>query len=331
MPSISGVAVNQQPPESLHKIAGRLHEPVFVGRPATHPLERSSSNCCIRDLTFLHPSDIITASPWPALPRERISMLPSKPRSETSTQSRPKTKLNARLDHHLIAYMTAASAAGVALLAAASPAAAEVVFTPTNTTIGAGNSYLLDLNNDGIPDFTLRRCASICGGGGHTSFLMVDLDVHGNAVASVGNEVGALPRRTPIGPRRPYLSRTSYGGVIMARAFQYSVTFFNGPWANATNRFLGLKFLIDGQVHYGWARLTVTNFNKGGTAILTGYAYETVPNQRIFAGERGTPASDSQAMPAPLSIAPAQPASLAILARGADALELWRRREPAAA
>jgi hypothetical protein len=264
-------------------------------------------------------------------------MLPSKPRSQTSAHSRPKASLNPKLDKNLIAYMTAASAAGVAMLTAAPPAAAEVVFTPTNTPIAAGTTYLLDLNNDGIPDFTLHRCRSICGGDGHSSWLKLELDAPGNAVAPAAFpyafEAAALKRGAPIGPRQAFLSKsqTSYGGIGMADAFQYSRTFFHGPWANATNRFLGLKFLVDGQVHYGWARLTVTNFNKGGTATLTGYAYETVPNQRIFAGERGAPGSDAQALPAPLSETPTQPVSLGMLARGTDALDLWRRRQPAAA
>jgi hypothetical protein len=263
-------------------------------------------------------------------------MPPSKPRTEHSAQPRPKTKVNARLDKNLTAYVAAASAAGVAMFAAVPPAAAEVVFTPTNTPISAGTSYLLDLNHDGITDFTLRRCRSVCGGDGHSSTLQVDLDVAGNGVAPAGKpfpfDAAALERGTPIGPRYTFTTKSgSYPGIGMARAFEYSVTNFTGPWANVTNRFLGLKFLIDGQVHYGWARLTVTNFNQHGTATLTGYAYETVPNQRIFAGERGTPDPDDEAVIAPPAVPAAQPASLGMLARGAHSLELWRRRQPAAA
>ena len=50
--------------------------------------------------------------------------------------------------------------------------------------------------------------------------------------------------------------------------------------------YLGLKFMINGEVHYGWARLNET-CDKGNNSIrLTGYAYETIPNQGIKAGQK---------------------------------------------
>ena len=33
---------------------------------------------------------------------------------------------------------------------------AEVVYTPVNVSIGVGDSYNIDLNHDGVVDFTLR-------------------------------------------------------------------------------------------------------------------------------------------------------------------------------
>jgi len=80
-----------------------------------------------------------------------------------------------------------------------------------------------------------------------------------------------------------------------------------GLWFGATNRYLGVKFSIDGETHYGWAR-----FNAGaGYAQLTGYAYETVPNKPIPAGVFETPTSDEGTNAAEGG------ASLGKLARGA--------------
>src|SRR6516225_5534311 len=59
--------------------------------------------------------------------------------------------LNSNLERHLATYATAASAA-LGILALASSARAEVVFTPTNETV-IWNKTKLDLNDDGIPDF----------------------------------------------------------------------------------------------------------------------------------------------------------------------------------
>jgi len=65
-----------------------------------------------------------------------------------------------------------------------------------------------------------------------------------------------------------------------------------GPWVRKNkgleNRYLGLKFIVDGEVHYGWARLSVTLSHRpvyeGVSATLTGYAYETIPDKTIVAG-----------------------------------------------
>jgi len=59
------------------------------------------------------------------------------------------------------------------------------------------------------------------------------------------------------------------------------------------NRYLGLKFVIHGKVHYGWARLSVAlghhrQYNDvSGT--LTGYAYETIAGQGVTTGQTSGP------------------------------------------
>jgi hypothetical protein len=79
------------------------------------------------------------------------------------------------------------------------------------------------------------------------------------------------------------------------------------------NRYLGLKFKIKGRFHFGWARLAVKTTHKPFTAILTGYAYETVPGKGIIAGKTKGP-----------DVTTADPASLGHLAAGASAIPDWR-------
>jgi hypothetical protein len=249
-------------------------------------------------------------------------MIPGKSYAQALPKTRPTTKLNPKLDNRLIAYAAAATASGAAMLALAPSAAAEVVFTPTHVTIGS--PYLLDLNGDGTADFTLHRCRCVSASG-HSSSFRAEIDVTGNGVLDE-----ALPAGAVIGPGRPFIATNgAYGGPELARAFDYlSISRFSGPFANATNRFLGLKFLIKGQVHYGWARLTVTNFNHAGTATLTGYAYETVPNYPIRAGQRiGTA---TVIAPPALSAPASTPLSLGLLALGGEGLCLWRREQATA-
>jgi len=64
-----------------------------------------------------------------------------------------------------------------------------------------------------------------------------------------------------------------------------------GPWTNVKNRYLGLKFMVNGKPHFGWARANVScNLSDFKiTAVLTGYAYETIPNKAIIAGKTKGP------------------------------------------
>jgi len=60
-----------------------------------------------------------------------------------------------------------------------------------------------------------------------------------------------------------------------------------GAWGKgrrATGPYLGFKFLIDGEVHYGWARVNVKANFLDLSATITGYAYETVANRPILTG-----------------------------------------------
>jgi hypothetical protein len=87
----------------------------------------------------------------------------------------------------------------------------------------------------------------------------------------------ALKRGNRIGPKAPF------SGQLMASSNMGTI----GQWLNVTNRYLGLKFRIKGKVHYGWARLNVQVLGNGVIkAVLTGYAYETIPNRPIIAGKR---------------------------------------------
>jgi len=229
--------------------------------------------------------------------------------------------INAKLDKHLAAYVAAASAASLVSMAAPQ-AQAKVVYTATNTQVTTPLS--IDLNHDGIADFELDFTQGI----GHSFWPMVRPEVSGNAIRGNNGAAAAGFLGVPVGPGGKFTTNSYYGrGVFMAGFFQYSFSSFFGPFANATNRYLGFKFTIDGQTHYGWARMTVTNSLHN--VVLTGYAYETTPNTKIIEGHVSGNSAENSA-PSDL-LAPAnQPATLGMLARGADGLALRRRDEPAA-
>lgn len=239
--------------------------------------------------------------------------------SPHSKAARPISAVNAKLNQRLSAYVAAASAAGVGALVAVSPAEAKIVYTPANTVVNTTTA--IDLNHDGIADFSLALHVV-----DKSAFLDITPGVTGNAIRIGPGGAAAGFHGVPVGPGEKFGANTSaYGfGVFMADFAGYSTTHLIGPWANTTNRYLGFKFLIQGQVHYGWARMSVTT--QG--IFLTGYAYETTPNTNIIEGNISGPSFSK--LPPAGSLTPAQcPASLGMLARGTDGLALWRRDEEA--
>lgn len=228
---------------------------------------------------------------------------------------RPMSHISAKLDRKLTAYVAVASAAGFGVLAASPNAQAEVVYTPTNVTIGLV-AVPVDLNNDGTADFQIliRECGS------RSLCLDIDALATGNGIRGARSTVAAEFFGARIGPGEQFLTGSgnpSYGN-LMANYNSGSA----GPWAHTSNRYLGLRFVINGETHYGWARMSV-NFHHSAI-FLTGYAYETIANKNIAAGERtGAIASDAFAAAPLLPIS--QEATLGMLARGADGLAGWRR------
>jgi hypothetical protein len=238
----------------------------------------------------------------------------------TKLNRRPQALINPKLEKNLAAYIAAAGAAATAMFVA-KPAQAKVVYTPANTVIQ--DSANIDLNHDGIADFSVGHFQGYYGT--HTFDLDATPLVQGNAIRSIGGEAAAGFLGVPVGGGEKF-GTTSYNGhgVLMAAFFQYSHSSFFGPFANVTNRYLGFKFLIDGQVHYGWARLTVTSYYG---VTLTGYAYETIPNKTILEGHTSGPEVAGAFTPANLQAPGTLPATLGMLARGADGLSIWRRDE----
>ncbi len=199
------------------------------------------------------------------------------------TSSGPKS-VRKRLSRFAIATILA----GAGLLAVAWPAEAEIVYTPTNITIGSNGSYKLDLNNDGVTDFTL---SSHFGESKQPTCLYIHASVQEKAAS--GNDVEGHPPAElvtgdPIGPNQAF-----YGGTGTSVSYSLCGGKKNsgGKWeANGEIGYLGLSFQINGETYYGWAQLKITVVTNpplppAFAATLTGYAYESVPGMPINAGQ----------------------------------------------
>jgi hypothetical protein len=198
----------------------------------------------------------------------------------------PDTRRARHLDERLRAYALAASAAGVGALALAQPANAQIVYTPANISITDGDLFL-DLNCGPRVQFWLADEfeRSIYG-------TVRELAINGSANASViadKNGAAALPLDSIIGSSRSF-KNVHRGELILAEAIRsaYYGSGVSGNWVNVKRAYLGLKFSLQKDVHYGWAELKVLAKLRDLQvhATLTGYAYESVPNQSIKAGQK---------------------------------------------
>lgn len=241
--------------------------------------------------------------------------MPHPPRRTVKSTSR-------EVEQRLLGYALAATAAGVAL-AAATPASAQIVYTPTDVTITRG-MLSIDMNADGINDFLLvddfytapQSRFPLLGGrrlllGGSPSGSVIPF----NKQAAVLNS-GSL-----IGSSRSFQNVHDPRIGMAAAKWRYQGStgtcciYVSGNWENVKNQYLGLKFQISGQTHYGWAKLSVKAFedqflHTRVNARLTGYAYEATPGKTIAAGDTGGSAARQ---PSPSS------GTLGNLARGAIA------------
>jgi hypothetical protein len=186
-------------------------------------------------------------------------------------------QLAPQLTKHLLAYSAIAGAA----LVGASPAHAQVVYTPTHARVN-GNFYI-DLDHDGIADFHISSY-ELSGDGSILVFpLHPENKIAGTLQLCASGAAAALNAGVIIGPHLKFSNKAN----CMALSFG---SFYEGAWLDATDRYLGLVFVIDGQKHYGWARLSVDTtegFRYGYAADVFGYAYESVPNMPIKAGDEG--------------------------------------------
>ncbi len=259
--------------------------------------------------------------------------------SNTSAAQSPSSSC---LDQRMKSYALAAAAAGVTTLALSQPSGAEVIITNKSIPIPQCNvltpcSVSLDLNGDGVNDFKISLLSSLSPYGYFegTNFLRVTAHNGGGVVGTAGGNHGpyasALLRGAKIGASDHFLS----GKITIEDTFFLSHTYyttekkFYGKWGgNHPNRFLGVRFKIDGKTHYGWIRITVksaiTHPFTLMSATITEYGYETIANKTLDAGLAST---NSAAVQAPTMTEPAGGASLGMLAVGAEGLALWRRDE----
>jgi hypothetical protein len=238
---------------------------------------------------------------------------------QRSSGPRRTANLSESIVQQLNMYALTASAAGVGMLALAQPSEARIVYTPANVRVNG--TLALDLNHDGVADYTINT----------RNFNVYYWELwawpfQGGNQVRASNYAAALPLGVRLGAKGAWRTGTAEMLINWFFSSNSSKTSHLGPWFDVQRRYLGLKFLIDGHFHYGWARLNVKAGAHGIEAVLTGYAYETIPNKSIVTrpDEVG---SVAQPNPASIAAPSSKPATLSLLAVGSPGLSIWRRKE----
>ena len=175
---------------------------------------------------------------------------------------------------------------------------AQIVYTDVTpdqvisaTTIPSMEDYNIDLNNDGISDYKIScsRSGGICplapSSRLYINFIS-DSALNSNAVVTgtsityplamnFNDSISSGLSFSSFG----YLRRNTSGGPCTG-------TF--GVWSYSIDRYLGLKLIVGANTYYGWARMQIDVITGIPSCTIKDYAYNSIPNQPILAGETGT-------------------------------------------
>lgn len=141
-------------------------------------------------------------------------------------------------------------------------------------------SFNLDFNNDGTTDLIMS-----CDIGG------VILTPQGNNRVVVDGSflVGALNQGEEIAPSlNPVYQWTSSSVSLGAQAVFDGQYFYLGNFSDK-DAFIGLEFQAGGNNYFGW--MEVYNYPNIAAGQVLGWAYETIPNAPILAGQVPEPSS----------------------------------------
>lgn len=178
-----------------------------------------------------------------------------------------------------------------------------IVYTdvnPDSVIYGANpaHQYSLDLNKDGITDFKFEvffapqaRSGAECQPGPFFYVRVSPVDGSTNEIAINGNFPDVLDSLAIVDSTHRQWSADLYQILISGR---YNPGcgggISQGYWTGSDDKYLGLKIINSGKIYFGWVRLLVSiskyNFYSSISLTVRDYAYNSVPNQQILAGQK---------------------------------------------
>ena len=208
--------------------------------------------------------------------------------------------MNEKLKNKILKY----SALTSSVIALPFDSNAQIIYqdiNPDNVVTGLNDQDTINLNLDGINELIFMTSEANFNGsfasGPYIGQNYINY-VNGGFVGGLNNtemqvnglnEVLTLNSNDPINNSQnfynifPYMLTLGVKSTIVAQSASFSSTSYQGNWPNIDDKFLGLKFSIGSNTHFGWVRLSVTA--DCDSIILKDYAYNNSPNQGIQAGQ----------------------------------------------
>ncbi len=183
-----------------------------------------------------------------------------------------------QLEKKLAAY----SLAGAAALIAPAAAKASIVYESVDMVVNSPNSYGFFLTGSALPDISINADdGEIDASTNNSAEVFMD---------TVNSDVAALGFGAIIDPT----SSSNWGtGGKMASALPID----SGDWSTGGGTsYLGFEFGNPLDPEAGWAEISTTVIGPATSFEILSYAYETVGDTRITAGE-GAPTPEPSALP----------------------------------
>lgn len=165
-------------------------------------------------------------------------------------------------------------------------AQADIIHTDVNYT-GGYESYSVDIDGDLVDDFLV-----IAGAGGSGGFYYAAVNIEGaissnaiqGAITAYYNYASALS----VGKLIYSTQGTFVSSPVLAGSFSITYPFAYagdiGQFGDGNEHFVGAKFEISGDIHYGWLRFKDVAQN-GSSWTLVDMAYNDVAGKEIKTGQ----------------------------------------------
>lgn len=172
-------------------------------------------------------------------------------------------------------------------IAGVADANGQIIYTDAGNIGGVGATIHIDMNNNGDYEFFIRQKANYLSIAALQSGSTSANPYPGSILGYDGNfgYPFALGSGYVISDGNATWMPEDANFKVMNFENNCGVTSYYSNWCNVQDRFLGLRFKIGIETHYGWARLDVEgNTNSGFGFILKDYAYNATPGACITAG-----------------------------------------------